>query len=44
MCSSDLEDGSAYLSEDGGDSWRPVLDGSAHVTCVGVAASDGPGT
>ena len=31
------EDGKAFLSEDGGDSWRKVLDGSTRVTCVGVA-------
>jgi hypothetical protein len=33
------EDGNAFLSEDGGDSWRKVLDGSTRVTCVGVAAA-----
>jgi hypothetical protein len=33
------EDGNAFLSEDGGDSWRTVLDGSTRVTCVGVAAA-----
>jgi hypothetical protein len=31
------EDGNAFLSEDGGDSWRKVLDGSTRITCVGVA-------
>jgi len=38
------EDGEVFASEDGGDSWRPVLGGGARVTCVGVAASDGPAT
>jgi hypothetical protein len=37
------EEGQAFLSEDGGDSWRSVLGGSARITCVGVAASEGPG-
>jgi hypothetical protein len=38
------EDGRGYASDDGGGSWRQILGGSAHVTCVGVAASEGPGT
>jgi hypothetical protein len=38
------EDGRGFISEDGGGSWREVLGGNARVTCVGVAASDGPGT
>ena len=37
------EDRRAFLSEDGGATWRPVLAGSARVACVGVAASEGPG-
>jgi hypothetical protein len=37
------EDGRAYRSQDGGGSWEQVLDGSARVTCVAVAASEGPG-
>jgi hypothetical protein len=37
------EEGQIFLSEGGGDTWRSVLDGSARITCVGVAASEGPG-
>ena len=38
------EDGRGFVSDDGGGSWREVLGGNAHVTCVGVAASAEPGT
>jgi hypothetical protein len=34
-----VEDGRAFQSEDGGDSWRQVLGGSSRVTCVGVGAA-----
>jgi hypothetical protein len=37
------EDGRVFLSEDGGDGWRQVVGGHDRVTCVGVAASEGPG-
>ena len=37
------DEGDAFLSEDGGDSWRRILEGHARVTSVGVAASEGPG-
>ena len=37
------EDGEVFLSEDGGDGWRRVLEGHGRVTAVGVAASRGPG-
>jgi hypothetical protein len=37
------EDGRAFLSEDAGGSWRQVLDGEGRISCVGVAASEGPG-
>ncbi|HEX6579663.1 MAG TPA: hypothetical protein VF195_02170 [Actinomycetota bacterium] len=38
------EDGRVFVSGDGGGSWREVLGENARVTCVGVAASEGPGT
>lgn len=38
------EDGRGFVSDDGGVSWREVLGGDVRVTCVGVAASEGPGT
>jgi hypothetical protein len=38
------EDGRGYASDDGGGSWRQFLGGKARVSCVGVAASEGPGT
>jgi hypothetical protein len=38
------EDGRGFMSDDGGGSWREVLGGNARATCVGVAASEGPGT
>jgi len=34
-----VEDGRAFLSEDGGNSWSQVLGGSSPVTCVGVGAA-----
>ena len=37
------EDGRVFLSQDGGDSWQRVLGGDDRVSCVGVAASEGPG-
>jgi hypothetical protein len=37
------EEGEVFLSEDGGGSWRRVPGEHARVTCVGVAASEGPG-
>ncbi|HET9671278.1 MAG TPA: hypothetical protein VFQ40_00345, partial [Actinomycetota bacterium] len=37
------EDRRAFVSEDGGGSWRQVLDGSARTTCVGLAASPATG-
>jgi len=38
------EDGRGFVSDDGGGSWREVIGGNARATCVGVAASEGPGT
>ncbi len=38
------EDGRGFVSGDGGASWREVLGGTAPVTCVGVAVSEGRGT
>ena len=37
------EEGDVFLSGDGGGSWRRVPGEHARVTCVGVAASEGPG-
>jgi len=34
-----VDDGRAFLSEDGGESWRQVLGGTSRVTCVGVGAA-----
>jgi hypothetical protein len=33
------EDGRAFLSDDGGDSWRPLESDLARITCVGVGAA-----